>query len=164
MARVIVGIGSNLGNKEENIRNSIKLIGEKCKILKTSSFYETEPVGCEEQGWFLNCAVEAETRLEPLELLEFLKSVEKRLGRAKTAKNGPRTIDLDILLYGNEIINEKNLIIPHPRLHQRLFVLEPLKEIAPELVHPAFGKNIREIHSALDSKKTVKLIKPANIG
>lgn len=149
MARVFVGIGSNLGNKEGNIRNSIKLMKEKCKVLKSSSLFETEPVGYKNQDRFINCAVEIETKLRPLELLDFFQSIEKRLKRAKTMRNGPRTIDLDVLFYDDLIINEKNLVIPHPRLHERLFVLEPLKEIAPELVHPVLNKRIEDIYQDL---------------
>ena len=149
MADAFLGIGSNIRDKEENIKKAIGLVREKYKVLKSSSLYETEPVGYKEQDWFLNCAVEIETKLTPLELLDFLKSVEKKLGRANTIKNGPRTIDLDILFYDGLIINEKNLTIPHPRLHERLFVLEPLKEIAPELVHPVLKKSIEEIYKEL---------------
>ena len=159
MADVFIGIGSNIGNKEENIRSSIKLMKKKCRILKTSSLYETEPVGYKEQDWFLNCAIEAETKIEPLELLEFLKSIEKNIGRVKEIKNGPRIIDMDILFYDDKIINESELIIPHPRLHERLFVLEPLKEIAPELVHPVFGKSIGEIYSEAKNGHEIRLFK-----
>ena len=159
MANVFIGIGSNIGNKEGNIRKAIGLIKKKCKILKASSLYETEPVGYKEQDWFLNCAIEIDTKLNPLELLNFLQSIEKKLKRAKTIKNSPRIIDLDILFYSNKIIKEKNLIVPHPRLHERLFVLEPLKEIAPELVHPMFGKSIGELYSGDGRKEDVRLFR-----
>lgn len=153
MADAFIGIGSNIGDKEGNIRNAIKLMKGKCKVLKTSSLYETEPVGYKWQDWFFNCAVEIETKLNPNELLEFLQSIERKLGRIKTIKNGPRTIDLDILFYDDLIINEKNLTIPHPRLHGRLFVLEPLKEIAPELVHPVFKKRVNELYLMISGKE-----------
>ncbi|MBI2541443.1 2-amino-4-hydroxy-6-hydroxymethyldihydropteridine diphosphokinase [Candidatus Woesearchaeota archaeon] len=153
MTDVFVGIGSNIGHKEENIRKAVDLIKEKCKILKKSSLYETEPVGYREQDWFLNCAIEIETKLEPLELLEFLQSIEKKMGRIKKIKNGPRIIDMDILFYDNLFINEKNLIIPHPRLHERLFVLEPLKEIAPYFVHPVLNRKIKELYKELTDLK-----------
>ena len=159
MVKAYIGIGSNLGNKEENIRKAIELIKEKCKILKVSSLYETEPVGYKEQDWFLNCAIEIETKLKPQELIKFLLLIEKKLGRIRTVKNGPRTIDLDILFYGSEIINEKNLIIPHPRLHERLFVLEPLKEVCPNFIHPVFNKSVNEIHSLVNKLEVVKLQK-----
>ena len=146
---VFIGIGSNIWNKEENIRKAIGSIKEKCKILRISSLYETEPIGYKKQNWFLNCAIEIETEFEPLELLNFLQSIEKKMGRVKTIKNGPRIIDLDILFYDNKVINEKGLAVPHPRLHERLFVLEPLKEIAPEFVHPVLNKSIKEIYSMI---------------
>lgn len=159
MIKVFIGIGSNLGNKEENIRKAIELTKEKCKILKISSLYETEPVGYKEQDWFLNCAVEIVTELNPHELLKFLLLIEKILGRIRTIKNSPRTIDLDILFYGDKIINENNLIVPHPRLHERLFVLEPLKEICPHFIHPVFNKSVNELHSLVNKLEVVKLQK-----
>lgn len=149
MAEVLIGIGSNLGNRENNIKAALDLIGEKCKILKISSTYETEPVGYKAQGLFLNCAIQIETGLEPEELLGFLQSIEKKLGRTKAIKNGPRTIDLDILFYGSRIIKEANLVIPHPRLHERLFVLAPLSEICPDFVHPESKKSIGEIRKTI---------------
>jgi len=144
-----IGIGSNLGDKEKNIKKSIDLLKEKCRILKVSSLYETEPVGYTNQDCFLNCVVEIDTELKPEELLKFSQSIEKILGRIKTIKYGPRTIDLDILFYGNYIIKTKNLIIPHPRLHKRLFVLEPLNELCPELVHPVLKKSVEELKANL---------------
>ena len=145
MVNAYIGIGSNLGNKEENIKKAVDLLKDKCKILKVSSLYKTEPVGYKNQDWFLNCAVKMNTNLEPKELLYFLKSIEKKLKRVKTIKNGPRTIDLDILFYGNYIIKTKNLTIPHPRFHKRAFVLKPLKELCPSIIHPVLKKNVREL-------------------
>ena len=149
MVNVFIGIGSNLGDKEKNIKRAVNLLKDKCKILKISSFYETEPVGYKEQDWFLNCALKLETILKPKELLEFLQSIEKKLKRTRTIKNGPRTIDLDILFYDDKVIQQKNLIVPHPRLHKRLFVLEPLEEIAPDFVHPVLKKSIRKLFKLL---------------
>jgi len=140
-----IGIGSNLGNRGKNMEEAITLLKEKCGILKSSSIYETEPVGFKDQYWFFNCVVKVDTNLKPIELLDFLQSIEKRLKRVKTIKNGPRTIDLDILFYGDEIINNGRLIVPHPRLHERLFVLIPLKEIAPDLMHPVLKKTILQL-------------------
>ena len=145
MVEAYTGIGSNLGHKEENIRKAIGFMRKKCKILKVSSLYKTEPLGYKEQGWFLNCAIEVETGLKPDDLLKFLLWIEKRLGRVRTIKNGPRTIDLDILFYGEKIINKNNLIVPHPRLHERLFVLEPLNEICQSLIHPVLKKSIKKL-------------------
>ena len=151
-----IGIGSNVGDKEENIRKAIRLMKEKCKILKVSSLYQTEPMYYKNQDWFLNCAAKIETKLNPQELLSFLQSIEKKIGRIRTIKNGPRTIDLDILFYNGKIIKSNNLIIPHPRLHERLFVLYPLKEICPDFVHPILKKSINELHSMIDNLESVK--------
>ena len=159
MNDVYIGIGSNLGNKEENIEKAIDLIKEKCKILKVSSLFETEPMYYKNQDWFLNCAIKIETKLNPQELLAFLQSIEKILGRVMTIKNGPRTIDLDILFYSDEVIKTNNLTIPHPRLHKRLFVLEPLKEICPEFVHPILKKSISKLCSVANNPRFVKLQK-----
>lgn len=156
---VIIGIGSNMGNKKKNIGKAIKLMKEKCKLLKLSSLYKTEPVGYKKQDWFLNCAAKIKTELKPDELLKFFRSIEKILGRVKRIKNGPRTIDLDILFYGDEIIKTKKLIVPHPRLHKRLFVLEPLKEIAPDFMHPVIKKNIKELNQKLKNRDGVELYK-----
>ena len=158
MKEAYIGIGSNLGNKAENIRKAINLIEEKCKILKASPLFETEPMYYKNQDRFLNCATKIETELKPQELLAFLLSVEKKFGRVRTIKNGPRTVDLDILFYGGEIIKSNNLIIPHPRLHERLFVLEPLKEICPDFVHPVLRKSISELYSAAHDSEPVKII------
>jgi len=159
---VLIGIGSNLGNREENIRRAINLVREKCNILDFSSIYETEPIGYKEQYPFLNCVVKVETDLEPKELLDFILSIEKRLGRARTFKNAPRTIDLDILFYDNIVMNHYGLIIPHPRLHERAFVLEPLKEISGTLIHPALKKSIDKIYKNLNSKEWIRLYIPKN--
>jgi 2-amino-4-hydroxy-6-hydroxymethyldihydropteridine diphosphokinase len=148
-----IGIGSNLSNRERNIEKAISILKEKCNISKSSSIYETEPVGFKDQDWFLNCVVEVDTNLKPLELLDFLQSIEKKLKRVKTIKNGPRTIDLDILFFSNEIINNERLIVPHPRLHERLFVLEPFNEINPEFMHPILKRSIKDL--TYDLKKEI---------
>ena len=158
MTEAYVGIGSNSGDREENIRKSVDLMGKKCRILKISSLYETEPLGYSNQGWFLNCAVKVTTSMSPEELLEFLQSIEKNLGRVRAIKNGPRTIDLDILFYGNIIINKNSLIVPHPRLQERLFVLEPLLDISPDFAHPIFNKSINELYAVADKSKIVRKI------
>ena len=157
MAKAYIGIGSNLGDKQKNISRAVKLLNKKCKILNKSSLYETEPIGFKNQYWFLNCAVGVQTELSPQKLLSFLKSIENSMGRINFMKNGPRIIDLDIIFYGNKIINTSNLIIPHPRLHERLFVLRPLKEIYPELVHPIYKKSVKELMEYVKNKEVVKL-------
>jgi len=159
MAYAYIGIGSNLGNKNTNIKKSIKLLKEKCEVTKISSLYETEPIGYKAQDYFLNCVVKIRTNFNPEQLLKFLQSIENKLKRVREIKNGPRTIDLDILFYGNDIVNANNLIIPHPRLHERRFALVPLNEIAPEFVHPLLKRKVNSILKNLNSKDIVKLYK-----
>ena len=136
-----VGIGSNLGDREENLRRAVELLSAEDGIDVTglSEIRETEPVGPVEQGPFLNGAVRVETELGPRELLERLLAVEQRLGRVRTERWGPRTIDLDLLLYGDEIVDEPGLAVPHPWLHERRFALEPLLDLAPSLEIPGKG-------------------------
>jgi 2-amino-4-hydroxy-6-hydroxymethyldihydropteridine diphosphokinase len=133
MPLAYLGIGSNLGDRAKNISMAIKKINriKSTKVTKISSIRETDPVSSIPQGKFLNAAIEINTSLLPKELLINLQSIESELGRVRSERNAPRTIDLDILLYGNLEINEKDLIIPHPRMNEREFVLIPLKEIAP---------------------------------
>ncbi len=162
MALVYVGIGSNLGDRQANIDRSLELLreDEDIDILAVSKLIETDFQGeGPEQGRFLNGALKLKTDLLPLDLLSRLKGVERRLGRVKTqGVNQPRTLDLDILFYNDVIIVEaKSLHIPHPRLEERLFVLEPLAEIAPELRHPRSGKTVQDLYRELlqhaDSEK-----------
>ena len=135
MALIYLGLGSNLGARENNIRSAIQKLGEKkIHILQCSSIIETDPVGGPPQGKFLNAVLEATTDLSPFELLKTLKAIETSLGRRKTETNGPRTIDIDILLFDQESITTPELIIPHPRMLSRKFVMNPLREIAPKLV------------------------------
>lgn len=159
MVRVYLSLGSNLGNKLENLKKSINCLKKYAKIVKISPVYKTEPVGYKKQDWFLNCAVEAETKLSPLKLLSLLKSIEKKLERKKTIRYGPRTIDIDILFYDNKIMQSRKLIIPHPRMYRRLFVLEPLSKLNPNLVHPALKKTIKELKNQLKNKNGVQLYK-----
>jgi len=156
MSTVYLGLGSNVGDKEENIQRAVELIKEKCEVSKQSSLYETEPVGYDNQDWFLNSAMKVKTILAPKELLAFLQSIEQIGGRVKTFKNGPRVIDLDILFYDNQIIKENDLIVPHPRLHERLFVLEPLYEICPDYIHPIFKKSVKELYLSITKEKEVR--------
>ena len=133
--RIFVSLGSNLGEREENLKKARKEIAKLGNILKSSSIYETEPVGYKEQQKFYNQVVEIETTIVPETLLEACLEIETRLGRVRTIKNGPRSIDIDILLYGNKIMKQ-NIILPHPRMSERAFVLVPFAEIAAEVVHP----------------------------
>lgn len=136
-----VGIGSNLGDRETNLRRAIELLSAEdgIEVVAVSEIRETEPVGPVEQGPFLNGAVQLETSLSARELLERLLSVENRLGRVRAERWGPRTIDLDLLIYGDEKIDEPGLTVPHPRLHERRFVLEPLADLDPGLEIPGQG-------------------------
>jgi 2-amino-4-hydroxy-6-hydroxymethyldihydropteridine diphosphokinase len=136
-----VGIGSNLGDREDNLRRAVELLSveDGVDVTAVSEIRETEPVGPVEQGPFLNGAVRIQTDLGPRELLERLLAVEQRLGRVREERWGPRTIDLDLLLYGDDAVDEPGLTVPHPRLHERRFVLEPLADLAPSLEIPGRG-------------------------
>ena len=146
MKRVYIGLGSNLGDREEMLRRARELLtGAGIDILRASSLYETEPQDLPNQPWFLNQVVEAETNLFPLQLLNRALKIEKELGRRRTAIKGPRTIDLDILLYHRYVIDSPSLIVPHPRMHERRFVLAPMVELAPKLRHPVTRQTMREL-------------------
>jgi 2-amino-4-hydroxy-6-hydroxymethyldihydropteridine diphosphokinase len=136
-----VGIGSNLGDREGNLRQAVELLSAEdgIGVVAVSEIRETDPVGPVEQGPFLNGAVRIETDLAPRELLERLLAVEERLGRVRRERWGPRTIDLDLLLYGDDVVDEPGLTVPHPRLHERRFALEPLSDLAPSLEIPGKG-------------------------
>lgn len=136
METVYLALGSNVGDKEANLEAAISKIGEKCTLLKRSSIYQTPPWGYQEQDFFLNMVVSVHTELNPVDLLAHLKSSEINIGRQPTFRNGPRVIDIDILFYGQQVLAQPGLEIPHPRLHERAFVLVPLAEIAPDLIHP----------------------------
>ena len=139
MPTVYLSLGSNLGNREGHLRRAIAALPPSgVQVQQVSSIYETEPVDYLDQPWFLNCVLEAETELEPSALLEALRLIESQLRSQKEFVKGPRKIDLDILLYGNETIATPELQVPHPRMLQRRFVLTPLAELAPELKHPAW--------------------------
>ncbi len=160
MPTAYIGLGSNMGDKSGNILKSLDLLGQfkKIKVVKRSSLYETEPVGYEDQDWFVNAVAELETELSPRELLDALMKIEQDMGRKREIKWGPRTIDLDILLYDQLCLNEPDLIIPHPRMHERSFVLVPLAEIAPNVKHQSLDRTINELLKSLNSAKLVKLI------
>lgn len=146
MAIVYLSIGSNLGRREENCLKALEAMKEKgLTIRKRSLLYETEPWGVRDQPNFINLALEIETDLPPMGLLQLIKEIEHQMGRAETFKWGPRIIDIDILLYNDIIYESAELKIPHPLMHEREFVLKPLSEIAPERFHPVLKKTIREL-------------------
>jgi len=151
MTEIILALGSNLGDRLQNLQDAVRLLAPEVQVSRLSSVYETEPWGYAEQPQFLNQVLVAETSLDPRGLLVHLKDIEARLKRETTFRNGPRTIDLDILFYGNEVIDLPNLTIPHPRLAERAFVLVPLDEIAPELVHPLLHMTVQELTRQVDS-------------
>ena len=154
---VYVGIGSNLGDKMDNCRRAIEAIGSdsRSRLLKCSPFYHTEPVGEKKQDWFVNGVLGVETSRGPREFMDFLLAIEKTMGRVRGKRWGPRVIDLDILFFGQEIIREEGLQIPHPQLQERRFVLVPLRDIAPHLVHPLQGKTISQILAELKKEEKV---------
>jgi 2-amino-4-hydroxy-6-hydroxymethyldihydropteridine diphosphokinase len=153
-----LGLGSNLGARARNLARARRLLAERgAEVVAASSVYETEPVDNPDQPWFLNQVLEIRSELDPLSLLRAARSVEAALKRAPTAAKGPRTIDIDILLAGDLVVDSPELVLPHPRLHLRNFVLAPLAEIAPGLVHPVLGKTARELaRSSSDPARVVR--------
>ena len=154
--RVYLSLGSNVGDRAANLNTAIDRMGALGKVTAVSSFYETEPVELTAQPWFLNCVLELETEKMPRPLLAGILKIEKEMGRRRVQKKGPRTLDIDILLFGNSIVKGKGLTIPHPAMHQRRFVLEPLAEIAPEVRHPVFKRTARELKDALPPGQGVR--------
>ena len=142
---VYLSLGSNVGDREANLRTAIEKLRALGEVTAVSSFYETEPMEFTAQPWFLNCAVALRTELMPKQLLSKMLAIEQQMGRRRTQPKGPRIIDLDILLFGNSVVDTAGLTIPHPAMHQRRFVLEPLAEIAPDVRHPAFKRTVREL-------------------
>lgn len=152
---VFIGIGANIGPVRENFAKALKNI-EKCgRVVSVSSLYESDPVGPQDQPKFTNAVVKVKTELSPFELLDCLKAIEREMGRKKTKRWGPRVIDLDIIFYGNLVISTDSLVIPHPRAHERRFVLEPLLEIEPDAWHPAKNMAVRDIHSGLGDSQGI---------
>ena len=145
MQRAFILAGTNLGDRKANLEFALSSLAKGGTVRKTSSCFETEPVGFLDQPWFLNQAIELETPLAPSELLSLCQNIESSCGRVRTFPNAPRTLDLDILLYGDCVVDQENLIIPHPRLAERRFALEPLAQIAPEFMHPVLKKSIRSL-------------------
>lgn len=155
---VYLSLGANVGDCATHIRDAITRLESAERVVAVSSFYETEPVEFADQAWFLNCAVALETTKTPGPLMATLLSIERKMGRTRTQHKGPRTIDIDILLFGDMIMDSPELTIPHPAMHHRRFVLEPLAEIAPEARHPVLKKTIRELLDALPAGQVVRRI------
>ena len=152
--RVYFSLGSNLGNRQENLDRALKQLSERMRMGKVSSIYDTEAVGPISQPRFLNLACEAFTNLKPEGLLAMVKALEQKMGRySRTGE--PRVIDIDILLYGDLTVNTPNLVIPHPELAKRSFVLVPMAEIAPDVIHPVLQKSMRELNQALKETQGV---------
>ncbi len=165
MATAFIGFGSNLGNRIDFCDRAVTLLGllPHSRLEAVSSLYETEPI---EDGaalgpaWFLNGAVQIETNITPKSLLEVCREIERALGRDQDNRKGPRTLDLDLLLYDDLVLKETDLTVPHPRLHQRRFVLAPLVELDPERHHPVLGKSLRELLDRLADRSVVRLLDP----
>jgi len=153
---VYLGLGSNLGERQANLERAVELLGERLRMEKVSSVYETEPVGYEEQPPFLNAVCRVQTDIGPLQLLSLVKGIEASMGRVPGFTDGPRLIDIDIILYGDMVMMDPELTIPHPRMAQRAFVLIPLAEIAPGLVHPFSGESVEEMVANVDGIDGVK--------
>ncbi len=153
-----LSLGSNVGDREKNLQEAIRRIGRLGQLGKISSIYETEPVEFTKQPWFLNCAVALDTMLAASALLHELLAIEKAMGRERTMKKGPRIIDIDILLFGDAVVESSALKVPHPEMQRRRFVLEPLAEIAGDVRHHVLAKSIRELLEELPPGQVVRKI------
>lgn len=157
MPSVYLGLGSNLGDRQGNIATALELISKFARVVRTSSLYETEPVGFLDQPRFLNAVCEIKTRIPPVQLLVLLKGIEVNLGRTISFRNAPRTVDIDVLLYDDIELTTRELVIPHPRLAERAFVLAPLAELSPTLVHPTLKKTAAQLLEEVAGKDGVRL-------
>jgi 2-amino-4-hydroxy-6-hydroxymethyldihydropteridine diphosphokinase len=158
---VYLSLGSNVGDREGELWDARVRLGAIGRVVAMSSFYETGPVELIQQPWFLNCALALETGKTPQQLIGAILRIEEEMGRRRVQKKGPRSIDIDILLFDGTVIESTDLTVPHPSLHQRRFVLEPLAEIAPEVFHPVLKKTVRELLDGLPPGQVVRKLKPA---
>ena len=155
-----LSLGSNIGDREYFLREAISRLRTLGRVVSVSSLYETEPVEVTDQAWFLNCAVELETDRTPEELMSELLEIERQMGRERNKKKAPRTIDIDMVLFGDAVVDSPQLTLPHPAMHRRRFVLEPLAEIAPEARHPMLNKTVRDLLVQLPAGQTVRQAGP----
>ena len=161
MKRVFLALGSNLGDRRANIETALKKLAEDgVKVQRASSFYRTEPIGYTAQPWFVNCAAEVMTDLMPLQLVRRCQAIQREMGRRPGPRNGPRLIDIDILLYESVVMHSPEVTIPHPRMAERRFVLVPLSEIAADAEHPVTRQTVREMLGAAPAAAVVKLDSP----
>ena len=162
MKKIYLSIGSNLGDRSEHLREAVtRLAAEEIGVLRESSIYETEPRDFRDQPWFLNQVVEAETDLFPRQVLARVQKIEREMGRRRGVAKGPRVIDIDIILFGDAVLRTPELEIPHPRISERRFVLEPLAELSPDLRHPETGRSVREMVEGVKDQ-IVRRVTPAS--
>jgi 2-amino-4-hydroxy-6-hydroxymethyldihydropteridine diphosphokinase len=160
-APVLLGLGSNLGDRQRNLERALEALEPRAiAVLERSSFYLTEPVGGPPQDWFVNAAARVETTLAPEDLLRACLAVEQGMGRVRGERNGPRTLDIDILFYGRLVLETPGLRLPHPRLHERRFVLVPLLELAPQLRHPVLDLSVAELLERCPDPSQVRKLQP----
>jgi len=163
MSEYFIGLGSNLGEREANTDCAVKALMQSMTLLKISSLYESEPMYLKDQPWFVNCAAKFESSLNSRQMLERLEEIEVALGRERAVRYGPRTIDLDILFHDSEILEETDLKIPHPKIQERRFVLEPLVEIEPGFVHPVLGVTVATLLKNLRSSQVVRRLRDKDL-
>jgi len=155
---VYLSLGSNVGDRRARLLEALGRLSVLAPIAAVSSFYETEPVEVTDQPWFLNAVIAIETEQSPEQLIASVLQIEEAMGRQRVQKKGPRSIDIDILLFGDQVVNSSHVTIPHPAMHERRFVLEPLAEIAPDLRHPVLNKTTRELLDLLPPGQAVRRI------